>query len=190
MADDTHSRFATVSENDMQFLASGWPYDKAYGARSFVRHLNMMNRRLKCRTMADDILSLSRTCFVYLLAKQHTTLKWKNVISVFSFLRCKLATFISLIKCNLQQSLFLKPPAWNRQLLIRCQFAICSIECFCVDIRPLFAVSDGSFCSVYDVKTSNEWWRQIKNILICIGWRDVTGSVATIQSLFCGYNMA
>ena len=85
MADDTHSRFATVSENDIQFLASGWPYDKAYGARSFVRHLNMMNPRLKCRTMADDILSLSRTCFVYLLAKQRTTLKWKNVFHVFIF---------------------------------------------------------------------------------------------------------
>jgi len=152
MADDTHSRFATVSENDIQFLASGWPYDKAYGARSFVRHLNMMNPRLKCRTMADDILSLSRTCFVYLLAKQRTTLKWK---------KCNFRVFIFTMQIGYiyfaHQMQFTaisvsEAPAWNRQLLIRCQFAVCSIECFCVDIRPLFAVSDGSFCSVYDVK--------------------------------------
>jgi len=34
MADDTHSRFAAVSEDDMQFQASGWPYDKTDEARS------------------------------------------------------------------------------------------------------------------------------------------------------------
>jgi len=37
MADDTHSRFATVSEDEKQFEASGWPYNKTYEAQSFIQ---------------------------------------------------------------------------------------------------------------------------------------------------------
>jgi len=41
MADDTHSRFATVSEDDIQ--ASGWPYDKTYEHTKHGRSCDIFN---------------------------------------------------------------------------------------------------------------------------------------------------
>jgi len=39
MADDSHSHLATALEDSIHFYARGWPYDKTYEARSFMRHL-------------------------------------------------------------------------------------------------------------------------------------------------------
>jgi len=44
--------------------------------------------------VADDILSFSRKCFVCLSAKQHTTLKRKDVISVFPVMQGSADTLI------------------------------------------------------------------------------------------------
>jgi len=74
MANDTHSRFIAVSEDDIQFYASGWPYDKTYEALSFVWHWNMLTLGWKCHTWTApscDIFNLGFIIFQCLLTTVH-----------------------------------------------------------------------------------------------------------------------
>jgi len=87
MADDTHSRFATVSHLQFKILIScSWPYDKTYDTHSFVGQGNMTTLGWKCHTrpapLCDILASGSSYFHVPLTTVRHLLNVFKWVIWV------------------------------------------------------------------------------------------------------------